>query len=434
MKLPFIRSLTAPMLALLAASCASDPNPFDMPAPPHQEDTQAFIKLSFNVADSKETRAGEELVSTDAEKIIKKVSLYIFDDQGKLEQSETSLTVSGNSLQSKISLTSPGVKTLFAIAYDAEIDLQPTTTSMNLADFKKLTFSSSMDQIARENGFAMTGESPEINMVKGDNDISMTMTRVAAKTQVMAASGLKLGDKVDDITFSNLEYKVLQQSTKMSLCGEVAFSTEGSPSNGTYPNLTSAKNDTHNYIAGVDAFSKDGCAYIAENPFSADVTGKNTFLSIKMKAKPSKVYGEDGVTERSFTDNDGNFYAVGKTNAESAVTSYAMGANKKVILFGSQNDADNYCKNSGLDASGYGVITFTGGTVYYRVNIKHGNEYKVLRNTFYKVKLNQINALGQCAEVIPTNADTKIEITESKLGVTFSVADWLGQDVDVTLE
>lgn len=431
MKLNLMR-LALPALWLAAASCASDPNPIDLPMPAQQENAQAFINLSFDVNDSQETRAGE-LESTVSEKDISKVALYIFDADGKLESVVSDKTVVNGQLSETMSV-STGVKTIYAIAYVADLELPSyEMSSPSIQDFKKITFSSSLDKIAKENGFVMIGESQKLNMVKGSNDVAIDMTRVAAKAQVKVSGELKLGD----VAFSNLQFKVLQSSKEMSVGGEVNFAVDGESENGANPHLTPAGESGTGYIQGIakdSNFTAEGCGYMAENPFASSVTGDATFVSVRMKATPAEVYNASKEKESFNSGGDGTFYAVGKYNSETAVTSYALNGGE-MMLFGDDTEARTYCENyDPKGANGYQVITFANGWVYYRVNIKHGEEYKVLRNTFYKVSVSEVLAFGSNKEVVPTDASTPLDITSSSLGVKFSVADWNGENLDVKLE
>lgn len=446
MKLTPLR-FAIPMLTLLTAACASDPNPIDLPAPSQHEDAQAFINLSFDVADSKETRAGEELQSTEEEKKISKVALYVFNQAGVLEDSFKDCVVESNALKEDVKLKSTGLKTIYAIAYD-QLQMDPIPESPQIADFLNLTITSSKNQIASPAGFTMIGNIKQTPIVKGENKLTIDMTRVAAKAQVMndpTTHQLTLGD----ITFSDIQFMVRQSSREISIGGTKDFSSGlEKPQGSTYSHLSEATNDGESYTQSVTAFRSDNCAYMAENPIPCNVTGKATFLSIKMKAKPSMVYqkDEDGEFKKvAFDAGQGKtIYAVGKTNPKTAVTAYAMNGNE-VMLFGDLTEATTYCNEyDPKNTNGYGVIAFTNGDVYYRVNIKHiegsvedGNrteQYKVLRNTFYKINLTDVKALGNNSEVIPTDADTPIDITDVLLGVTFTVADWNGQDIDVSLE
>lgn len=432
MKLNFIR-FAAPMLALLAAACASDPNPIDLPAPSHQMDEQASINLSFNVADSKETRAGEELLSTDAEKKISKVAIYVFNDDDNLEKEFKDLTFDGDKLSASVTFN-PGVKTFYAIAYKNDLGFNSPSS---ISDLLSKEFSSTLDQIASADGFVMVGNTSRLNMVKGGNDVSIDMIRVAAKAQVMKAEDLTLGNSVGNITFSNLECKVMQQSLNMSVGGNVDFGASATSSTGTYSHLSAALKGQEGYVSGVlSSFTADGCMYMPENPFGSTVSGKATFLSIRMKVTANEAYNGSGMkTAFNPIDSNGTFYAIGNTNMNTAVTAYILDGDKKVMVFNTESEANNYLNS--LDtykANGYKVIAFTNGLVYYRANIKHDDSYKVERNTFYKVTVSEILALGSNTEVIPEDPETPLDVTESTLGVTFSVADWNEKGMDVKLD
>ncbi|MDE5871756.1 MAG: hypothetical protein K2H22_07435, partial [Muribaculaceae bacterium] len=78
-KLAFL-SLTVLISLSALYSCSSDRNPFDIMLP--TERNTAAISLKFDVA---ATRADDDNLSTDAEKVVSKVSVYVFDESDKLQ-------------------------------------------------------------------------------------------------------------------------------------------------------------------------------------------------------------------------------------------------------------------------------------------------------------------------------------------------------------
>ncbi len=77
-------SLAAGLLLPLVTSCSSDPFPFDMNMSSENKKTTATIQLRLSVED---TRAGE--MSTAEENAVKKLIIYVFDDNHQLEYKDT---------------------------------------------------------------------------------------------------------------------------------------------------------------------------------------------------------------------------------------------------------------------------------------------------------------------------------------------------------
>lgn len=428
----------ASLLCLAAASCASDPSPFSTETPSQEkEDAQAFLNLTFDVADSQETRAvGDELKSTANEKSISNVDVYIFDAEGKQLNSYSSLKVTDGVLSNQIKMT-PGVYTLYVIArgLTSASNMNPAS----ITDLEAVTFSSAIDDIAHVNDSGnwtcvMIGKSQPIQIVKGDNNLNIMLTRVAAKAQVKFPTA---GITFDGTKYSALEYKVVQSAEKMRVTPAKDVNAGGTADNGTYSNFTASRGASNDYISSVTEFASNKCVYMAENEMTDKRTGNTTFLSIKMKATPPQMYTYDssnGLGKTTFNSADGTFYAVGHTNEDLAVNSYCLDSDNEILLFGDFSQANAYCTYLNAQYhNGYGVIQFTNGYVYYRVNIKHGEVYKAQRNTFYKVNVEGISGFGYHTEVIPKKADTGLESTDSNLKVTFQVQDWDGMDLPVTL-
>ena len=88
----------------------------------------------------------------------------------------------------------------------------------------------------------------------------------------------------------------------------------------------------------------------------------------------------------------------------------------------------------------YGIVTFTDGYCYYRLNLRDMTQatsaarYSVLRNNFYKVTVTEINNLGwnNPGDLVDPEDKTPVE-TETSLKVTITVADWTDVDMNEPL-
>lgn len=444
--------LVLPMLCIALASCSSDPDPISgVKNPSESHEDQAVLNLSFNVADSQATRADEELASTDDEKKIKEIHLYIFDENGKLETTPSKITFESGA-QAKCSVNvSLGVKTIYAIT--REIPNLTVTTETSIEKFENTSFdTSNLNSITHlDNGDAhlMIGKLSSVEIMKGSNNLSMTLTRTAAKVQLKMADSLTF----KDFTFTSPKYMVVQSAKLMGLIPtqDICKSTESL--HGTYSNYTAhssagfVDNDFYyiesnytGYKTSVASFTNDGvCFYLPENIVSNAVSGNTSFVSVRIKAKPKKCVTSFDFDNRTFTKSDfsgTHFYAVGKRDLDNAVLSYALGPENEVLVFANSGTADQYtiALNASSGSNLYSTIIFDNGYMYYRVNIKHDDEYKVLRNHFYRIELTGINSLGYDKPVIPLNADAELDVKDAPLEMNFSVSDWSGQNQNSTLQ
>ncbi|MDE6291198.1 MAG: hypothetical protein K2M16_06675, partial [Muribaculaceae bacterium] len=152
-------SLAAASL-MSATSCTSDKNPFDITVTPiGNESNVANIRLNLDVAS---TRAEDDL-STDAEKKINKVSIYVFDENNNLELFKRDISVSSDS-PAEIEVT-PGLKTLYVVASKTMIS-ESISEGTTLSDFEETVFSSTIADLKTADGFVMVGKSEPQQVLK----------------------------------------------------------------------------------------------------------------------------------------------------------------------------------------------------------------------------------------------------------------------------
>ena len=166
----------------------------------------------------------------------------------------------------------------------------------------------------------------------------------------------------------------------------------------------------------------------------------------------------DGSTDGTYS----TFYAIALIDEQSGISDYVLSTidDGKVACFKEKTQAEAYAQslNGGTNSastvsqtlaplnapaltratSEYQVVTFENGHVYYRVNIAHTEKdpsdssktkqvYKVLRNKFYKISIDDIQGLGSYSSALlrPTDPETPLNLTPGTwINATFTVAPW----------
>ena len=453
-------SLTATSLLALGTACTSDTNPFDVKATITKTEP-AKIQLHLNVA---ATRAD---MSTDAEKKITRVSIYVFNEEGLLETFQSNKTVSDGTTES-MEITS-GMKTVYAVAGK---DLTNTSASiaigMTISDFEDIVFDSKMTDLNSSTGFMMVGNGQQMVYASAVNNISIELVRLIAKAQ------LRLGDintEAFGFTHGNATYYVAQTCNRMRLQpkGSDILAPYSKHTLGTYDGYTRLTSTTpNNGVTG--EFTAAGCAYLSENIVEDPKAGNTTFLILEIPLTPQYNYDYTTYNNQltsSPLSNPANvytFYAVGIVDAVNGHEDFVMdGPNKRVVTFTNSKAAEDYAKalnagtTSGMtvsefdspmraaatrasnsDYTEFKVVMFSNKNAYYRINITgEDGTLRVDRNTFYKVTVNSIKSLG-CHDMellYPTDPESDYTTpTSAMLGVKFRVAEWDEVDQDVDLD
>lgn len=452
------------LLAGAFASCSSDPNPVSYIN--LNEGETAYVSIDLSVA---ATRTDADQYATDDETKISKVSLYIFDAKDNLESIKKDIEITENKI-SKIETTS-GMKTIYAVAAGSISGVTEGKTT--LSDFENTQLSSKLKDLKTEDGFLMIGKSNKQKVyisssketMPSSNTFSITLTRLAAKAQVVLGTDFYSSAESLGFTASATNFAVRQTADKMQLTPNSTENIFNFSSNAksTYDDYTYKPSEEFTEC-------KDGnYNYMAENIVTSPVTGNTTFACIQISLTPKKLYTYNNQTlsstDNSSSNNSNDFYVVGLVDEETGFYDYVVDGDTHVICFSSIDDAKNYCNalngnqisgttvsesseplskpastRADSESSQFKVLTFTNSQVYYRVNIKKtddsGNKYRIDRNTFYKITLNTINTLGVSDEdyLRPTNPATDLELSQSSwLDATFEVKAWdfVGQDVDL---
>lgn len=447
-------SLTAASLLALGSACSSDSNPFDATTTTTQT-PNAKILLKLNVA---ATRAD---LSTTAEKKVTNVSIYVFNEDGLLEDFKA-VSVSGETSEA-MEITS-GPKTVYAVAgktfSNSSVNI---TENMSMTTFEDMIFDSKETDLTSSNNYTMIGKSTQQMIYAGaQNYVPIQLERLVAKTQLKlgAVSTTEFG-----FTYGNANFYVGQTCNRMRLKpnGEDVMDFT-SHTNGTYAGYTRLPFDMPLFGVTGD-FKADQCAYISENIIKNPVAGNTTFMILEIPMTPQYNYtynqSSNSLTSASNTGFISTFYAVGIVNREKGYEDFVMDVkNNRVVTFTNDTEARNYAAalNGGTapavtvsefespmkvssakapEFRNFEVVTFSNKMAYYRINIKddEGN-CMVKRNTFYKITVNSIKSLGcHSMELLypeDPEADSTVS-TASMLGVKFNVAEWdeVGQDVDL---
>lgn len=450
-----VYSLAAVSLLALGSACTSDSNPFDVQTTTTKTPNAKF-QLQLNVA---ATRAD---LSTDAEKTVKNVTVYVFNEDGVLEDFKAA-AVSGDTTEPME--ISSGLKTVYAVA--GKTLGNPSVTiakNMSIDTFEEMIFDSNVDDLTSSNNYTMVGKSARQMIYAGaQNYVPIELERLIAKAQ------LKLGAvSTADFGFScnNANFYVGQTCNRMRLKpSSTDIMTFESHTNGTYAGYTRLLSERPNDGVTGD-FKADGCAYLSENIVSNPVAGNTTFVILEIPMTPiydyTCGYNGDLSSGLNTASSGSSFFAVGLIDETNGHEDFAIDIEtKRVITFNTKADADRYAAalNGGnvyattvseyetpmkVSASKapvtrkFEVVTFAGGTAYYRINIKDENGYpKVERNTFYKITVNSIKSLGcHSMELLyPTDPEADSSVaTSAMLGVKFKVAEWNEVDQEEDLE
>lgn len=443
------------------SSCTSDQNPFDTNILTPTETTDvAKIRLRLDVAS---TRADDDL-STNDEKKVAKVSIYVFDEHDQLEKFKKDIAVSTGS-PAELEVT-PGQKTVYAIASKSMMS-ESLSTGISITKFEQTVFSSTLADLKTSDGFVMVGKSDKQQVLKSANEnevptsniFNVSLVRLLAKTQV------KFTD-VDvssfGFSYSNPTFCVCQTNDKMRLVADqskdILSSYVDSNGDGTYDGYTVCHDTDYKKVV-TSAFTANGCHYVTENIVQNPVAGNTTFVSLCVQFTPQKNYYFDETTSSPKVSSgiitEGvAFYAVGIVDETYGFEDFALDPDTRhVYTFATKEDADKYCNalnggessaitvsetESPLRAPGAGTydvnhrnfqsVEFTGGKAYYRINIyTAGANMKVERNRFYKIDVKSISSLGFHSEKLLRPNDPTSDpgnSTSAWIETVLTVAPW----------
>lgn len=396
--------------------------------------------------------------SQTGEKEIEKVKILIFDKAGVLETltEELTPTSEGNGYKVTAIKTTTGEKTIYAIANNGTF-VNGLSLGMTLADFEAKTY----EAVKKDNGskaitvpiatkgkFLMFGSKKETltkQAGKAAQNVAITVTRAAAKSQLLFKNVKQSQEFKPEVkvTFGEAKSQLSQLQPTMFVAANDKTST------GTVTTWEDAYTTTEaNWIAarvkGFDQANDSESAevtayshYTAENLPLAPKMNNITCMMIRVKATPTTWSSNEGTAE-----TDGSFYVLAKfkssaekkyKNLESYYGVYKTQAEAQKVL-------DSGALKNDPNKANYGVIKFTNGLCYYRLNLRDvskltaSEKYSVLRNNFYKVTVTEINNFGWNDPndmVLPD--DTTPAEEETSIDATITVEDWHDVNMDEPL-
>ena len=422
------------LLAVMTPACSSDPNPVGyLDFDGSKKDAKTYVELDFSALGTRASASDEAAIA--------KVKLYIFDENDKLESVSDMKTVEDSKL---IAETTPGQKTIYAISANDILGAQ-AATGMAMADFENLVFSSQLSDIRTAEGFVMVGKSAKteikeskspVNLPDG-NKLSVSMERLVAKVAVVAR--INVCAAVDGRA---IDFKVFQTNDKMRLKHNgtdiASFKTANA---GTFEGYSFDNGE--DYVVGpTNGLTTAQIQYLPENIVLQPTSGNTTFVCIRMQCSGLPRYYMNGTDflKTEYASND-TFYMLGlvKTDNPDVILEYEMFGGK-ALYFESEEAARyriEYHKTTLYDVPDgyeYKPVKFEDGYMYYRINIAEGSgsekKYRVVRNKFYKINIESINAYGAptVEELCPADPNSALEEGESVSSAwgdaTFTVVDW----------
>lgn len=473
--------------SVAVTSCSEDPNPVDSIFDQTENINAAYVSLDLSVA---ATRA-DDTNSTPAENEITSVDIYIFNAENTLEKIHKSLTVTNNKIE-KLE-TTPGVKTIYAVSANADVNagnngFTGVNVGLTMEDFEKIKLNSTVAALTKTGDtgcFAMVGKSAQKNVVRSSsaegmpvgNTFSISLTRLAAKAQVIIGNQFIASAASKGFEVQNAQFAILQTPNTMQLVPNtldlIDFTTVGN-SSGIYIGYTRNPlqvSSSQKYNTCDASFSASNCQYMPENIVKNPVAGNVTFASVKVQMIPKKLYSYSQTTNllsvsSSSLPADGTFYVAAIHNKENATIDYALDNDNNVICLPNYSEAlaFNDAMNSGgvnfsmkpasdviavksaassrkgAKSLSYEPQAFYFGYAYYRVNIakKDGDNTlcRIDRNTFYKITLNSLNSLGMTEEgfLVPSDPTTPLIVSNTAwIDASISVVDWTTQDQSADL-
>lgn len=456
MKLKVIFAATL-LAAMTMSSCSSD-NPVDATENVARGEA-TYASFTINLA-STGSRAGNDDNADEVEQTISKVSLYIFSG-GVLETYHEAEASEINNNKISPVKTTTGEKVIYAIVNDLLVDGEAYTATeetTRLADFEKVVFNSLKSQIAESGNFLMISKPVKAAITKTTEanpfQVKVVVTRAAAKAQVKFVAEDVTVRSTIKATFDNAVFALVQNAEEMNLGWDpYQYTPNAAKQTGaaTYDGYTAvpANDSDIDFIDAVTEFSAvyTESDYTAESYNKAPVTGNTTFALVRLKATPSTIYskaeidkttGEIKLTPGSISST-GDFYVVAKNDKATASYVFATDKNYDILYFTSETAAKNYISAAKLDNKTWTFLKYTGGNVYYRVNIMNPDgtdltsKYSVHRNHYYKIDVTDIKALGanDTPGVTPTDPDTPIE-TEAWVETEIEVDNWEPVEMDNT--
>lgn len=437
---------TVMVAGALLASCSKETNFGGESSVPEGIPTYAAISVSVNSTGVFATRA----VSQDGEKELTSVDILIFDARGVLETYAQNVTNQAGTYNVK---TTTGQKTVYAVANNLVSGIKQ---GMTLTTFEQLSYEAAKANgatnkvdvpIAKASNFLMFGKTNVTLTDQGPstpNKVSLTVTRAAAKSQLLFKN-VQASDSFQPenvaVTFDDASTQLAQLQPTMYVVAPAQSTGTVTPWDDNYTsqaaNWIAAREkdfDTNNDSEMITVVEYSH--YLSENINATPLMNTTTCMLVRVKATPT-TWSDDGGTQQGST-----FYALVKFTSDTdktfeTIDSY-YGIYKDEAT--AQTVLDSGALQADPDKAKYGIVTFTDGYCYYRLNLRDMTQatsaarYSVLRNNFYKVTVTEINNLGwnNPGDLVDPDDETPVE-TETSLEVTITVADWTDVDMNEPL-
>lgn len=437
---------TVMVAGALLASCSKETNFGGESSVPEGIPTYAAISVSVNCTGVFATRA----VSQDGEKELTSVDILIFDARGVLETYAQNVTNQAGTYNVK---TTTGQKTVYAVANNLVSGIKQ---GMTLTAFEQLSYEAAKADgvthkvdvpIAKASNFLMFGKT-EATLTEQEpdtpNKVSLTVTRAAAKSQLLFKN-VQASDSFQPenvaLTFDDASTQLAQLQPTMYVVAPAQSTGTVTPWDDNYTsqaaNWIAAREkdfDTNNDSEMITVVEYSH--YLSENINATPLMNTTTCMLVRVKATPT-TWSDDGGTQQGST-----FYALVKFTSDTdktfeTIDSY-YGIYKDEAT--AQTVLDSGALQADPDKAKYGIVAFTDGYCYYRLNLRDMTQatsaarYSVLRNNFYKVTVTEINNLGwnNPGDLVDPEDKTPVE-TETSLEVTITVADWTDVDMNEPL-
>lgn len=427
-------------LVLGAGGCSNDSS--DGPGTGVTEGADTYVKVSVTAP---ATYADNPANGTTEESSFSTMDVFIYNSDGNLSTSSrlTQFTLSNGVWESDNTVAAKTGDSRIFIA----VNLDDATRSALLAgtiSALDVDYATTIATLASDNSFIMTTTDyitrtleeydPLTDPIPAANQISATVTRLAAKVTVEKAAGLAVtgidGGQFDPNEFEfgvgQLNESVLyRQATagvganhsKTFTAGQTADGLTGIPD--AYISLNEAGVGTANDYKELDAL------YVPEN--TNDVSGGTpragnlTYIAVKAEFFPDQEATYTGSTLATANNAIGNkgttFYMV-------KVIDNNNSGETLNLYFYDENEANDFINDGGYSGGSvdYTVavtnpVEYVDAVCYYTVYMNMGNEYDVYRNDFYRSTVTKIAGLGDPApgpidpDLPPADKRTDIEIS-----------------------
>lgn len=412
--------------------------------------TYASISVVVNNVGTRATRSASQV----GEKEIGSVDILIFDKSGVLETLAQGLTPDAGTGTCNVKTTT-GEKTVYALVNNNSL-IGGLAVGMTLGDFEALSFTAASAggaakvdvPIAAAAKFLMIGKKAATLQDLGDtpNTISLAVTRAAAKSQLLFKN-VKASDSFQPegvaVDFSDAASQMAQLQPTMYVAVPAVSADPVTPWNDDYTSQSAnwfaarekdfdQNNDAE--FSTVVEFSH----YMPENMLDVPQMNNTTCMIVRVKATPSKWSSDAGNQVGS------TFYALVKYTTDQVSDQKFAAIDSYYGIYKDQAAAqavlDSGALQSDPEKAKYGIVTFTDGYCYYRLNLRDmtkatsAERYSVLRNNFYKVTVTEINNLGwnDPSDLVNPDDDRPVE-AETSLDVTITVEDWIDVDMNEPL-